>query len=293
MPHRLGWQMIQQLFREGTLQGDWDSNDRGTNLFWYTLDWPRNPCYPRYYFAAQFQQKGRKESGVSPAFDLGRYALIGQVWNRERLQLELYEFAPLDGPMGQVMLWREPEVYTTTVTPGDFRTLPYTESAPTISHPLASPAVFRPAPEALQQIAAHYHDPRITQVRDKVALLGYDLDTQCFKPGGVLIVTLYWKAMEVVNLPYKVFVHLVEATSARTVTQADDVPACGTQPTARWRVDEIVSDRHLVVLPDELSHGTHILRVGLYEPQTQQRMDVLDVAGNPQETFLDLTTVVW
>lgn len=296
MPHRLGWQMIQQLFLAGTLQGDWDSNDRGTNLFWYTLGWPRNPCYPRYYFAAQFQQKGREDVATSPAFDLNRYARIGQVWKRERLQMDVYEFAPLGGLEGQTALWREPEVYTTFVTPEDFRRLPYTEltePGPTISHSLASPAVFRPAPEALQQIAAHYNDARITQVRDQVALLGYDLDTRWLKPGGVLVITLYWQAMDVVNLPYKVFVHLVDAASAHTVAQADDLPACGTRPTARWRIGEIIPDRHLIVLPDDLSYGPYILRVGLYEPQTQQRMDVLDVAGNPQGTFLDVTTMVW
>jgi hypothetical protein len=291
MPHRLGWQMIQQLFRAGTLHGDWDSNDRGTNLFWYTLGWPRNSCYPRYYFAAQFQQKGREEATTPPAFDLNRYVRIGQVWNRERLQIEVYEFAPLAGLEGQIARWSEPEVYTALITPDDFRTLPYTEPSPTISHPLESPAIFRPAQEALRQIAAHYNDPRITQVRDRVMLLGYDLDTQWLKPGGVLIITLYWQAMDAVNLPYKVFVHWVDAAAARTVAQSDDVPACGTRPTARWRIGEVVPDRHVVTLPDGLSPGAYILRVGLYELQTQQRMDVLDVAGNPQGTFLDVATI--
>ncbi|MGC8879085.1 MAG: glycosyltransferase family 39 protein [Anaerolineae bacterium] len=291
MPHRLGWQMIQQLFLEGTLQGDWDSNDRGTNLFWYTLGWPRNPCYPRYYFAAQFQQKGKEDTPTSPAFDLKRYVRIGQIWNRERLQIDVYTFDPLRGPAGQPTLWREPEIYTTFVTPGGFRALPYPGPGPTVPTPLSSPAVFRPAPEALQQIAAHYNDARITQVRDRVALLGYDLDTQWLKPGGVLVLTLYWQAMEVVNLPYKVFVHLVDAAAARTVAQADNLPACGTRPTSRWRIGEIVPDRHIVPLPDNLLAGTYVLRVGLYEPQTLQRMDLLDVAGHSQGTSLDVTSI--
>jgi len=291
MPHRLGWQMIQQLFLEGTLQGDWDSNDRGTNLFWYTLGWPRNPCYPRYYFAAQFQQKGEEDTTASLAFDLKRYVHIGQIWNRERLQIDVYTFDPLRGSAGQPAFWREPEIYTTFVTPGDFRALPYPEPGPTISTPLSSPAIFRPAPGALQQIAAHYNDARITQVRDRVALLGYDLDTHWLKPGGVLVLTLYWQAMDGVNLPYKVFVHLVDAAAARTVAQADDLPACGTRPTSRWRIGEIVPDRHIVPLPDNLLAGTYVLRVGLYEPQTLQRMDLLDVAGHSQGTSLDVTNI--
>ncbi|MGQ9792681.1 MAG: glycosyltransferase family 39 protein [Anaerolineae bacterium] len=291
MPHRLGWQMIQQLFLAGTLQGDWDSNDHGTNLFWYTLGWPRNPCYPRYYFAAQFQQKRKEDTTTPPAFNLDHYVRIGQVWNRERLQIDVYEFAPLRNMAGKTTFWREPEVYSTFVTPGDFRTSPYTKPNPTIRTPLASPAVFHPAPEALQQIAVHYNDARITQVRDRVALLGYDLDVHWLRPGGALVITLYWQAMDAVSLPYKVFVHLVDVPAARTVVQADDLPACGTRPTARWRIGEIVPDRHVLVLPDDLAIGTYILRVGLYEPQTQQRLDLLDVAGNPQGTAIDVTTI--
>jgi 4-amino-4-deoxy-L-arabinose transferase-like glycosyltransferase len=289
MPHRLGWQMIQQRFLDGTLQGDWDSNDHGTNLFWYTMGWPRNPCYPRYYFATQFQQK-EKEETTQPAFNLNRYIHIAQVWNRDRLQMDVYEFAPLHARV-QPAIWAEPEVYTSSVTPADFRMLPYTEPEPVISVPLASPAIFRPAPAALQHIADYYGDTRISQVRDKVALIGYDLNTQWAMPGGVVILTLYWQAVDVVNLPYKVFVHLDDTTTARTIAQADDLPACGTRPTSRWRVGEIVPDRHVVELPDNLAVGEYVLRIGLYEPQTQQRMDLLDVAGHPQGTSLEVTTI--
>jgi hypothetical protein len=204
--------------------------------------------------------------------------------------MDIYEFAPLQASV-QPAIWAEPEVYTSSVTPADFRTLPYTEPEPVISVPLASPAIFRPAPAALQHIADHYGDTRINQVRDKVALMGYDLNTQRAMPGGVLTLTLYWQAVDVVNLPYKVFVHLDDTTTARTIAQADDLPACGTRPTPRWRVGEIVPDRHVVELPDDLATGEYVLRVGLYEPQTQQRMDLLDAAGHPQGTSLEVTTI--
>jgi hypothetical protein len=288
-PHRLGWQMINQLYLDGTLQGDWDSNDSGSNLFWYTLGWPRNPCYPRYYFAATFQQKGRDSDAVAPTYSLDRYARIGQVWNRDRLQMDVYEFAPL-GDARQPVIWAEPEHYDSYVTPSDFRTLPYTEAAPVASIPLSEPAVFRPGPAALEQIAAHYGDARIIGVKDRVALIGYDLDEQWARPGGVLVLTLYWQALDVVNLPYKVFVHLVGA-GGQTLAQADDLPACGTRPTQRWRTGEVVADRHVAALPPDLPVGEYDLQVGLYEPGTGQRMDRLDALGNPQGTAYRLTTV--
>lgn len=288
-PHRLGWQMVNRLFLDGTLQGDWDSNDSGSNLFWYTLGWPRNPCYPRYYFAATFQQKDRDPDATSPAFSMDRYARIGQIWNRDRLQMDVYEFAPLGGAR-PLVVWSEPEHYDTFVTPADFRTLPYSDPLPEITTPLPEPAVFRPAPAALGLIAERYGDERITGVQDRAALTGYDLDLRWNSPGGVVVVTLYWQALDTVNLPYKVFVHLEDGTG-RTWAQADDFPACGTRTTRSWRTGQVVTDRHVVALPADIPPGEYALQVGLYEPQTEQRMDWLDALGNPQGTAYRLAAV--
>jgi hypothetical protein len=291
--------MIDQLYLQGTLEGDWGSNDDGSNLFWYTLGWPRNPCYPRYYFAAQFLQKGETDAAAA-AFPLTKYAHIGQVWNRDRLQIDVYEFAPFPpeggtqtwGIPGKMSVWSEPLRYDPDITPGDFRSLPYQEPVPVISTPLPTQAVFRPSPVALQTIAGHYGDPRITGVRDMVALLGYDLGTQWARPGGVVVLTLYWQAVDTVNLPYKIFVHLEEqGAEPKTWSQSDTLPACGTRPTQGWQVGKIITDRHVIDLPPDVPGGDYVVRVGLYEPQTQQRMDVLDVMGNPQGTRLDLVNV--
>ena len=286
-PHRLGWQMVNHLFLDRTLQGDWDSNDAGSNLFWYTLGSPHSPCYPRYYFAAQFRQREAGDDVGEPAFSLNRYARIGQIWNRDRLEMDVYEFAPLGG-RGETAAWLEPARYDSFVTPGDFRAAPHEAPLPAISTLLPAAAVFRPGPAALRQIADGYADARIVGVRDKVALVGYDLDDRWARPAGVVALTLYWQALEVVNLPYKVFVHLESTGDTPTWAQADDLPACGTRPTPSWPVGQVVADRHLLELPPDIPAGDYLLRVGLYEPRTAQRMDLLDVLGNPQGTGLDL-----
>jgi hypothetical protein len=293
-PHRLGWQMINNLYLQGRLQGDWDSNDQGSNLFWYTLGSPRNPCYPRYYFLAEFQQN--EEAGQElPNFSLSDYVQIGQVWNRDRLQIEVYEFAPM-GRDNEIVIWPEPVHYTSFVLPEDFRSFPYVEvSSPAISNPSPDPPAFRPSPLVLQQIADQYSDPRIVNVRDKVALMGYDLDGTWARPGGVVVLTLYWQAVDVVNLPYKTFVHLVsdggQGSEPKLWAQSDDYPACGTDSTQHWQVGQTVVDRHVIRLPADVPPGDYLLQVGLYEPQTGLRMDFLDVLGNPQGTSFVLTRV--
>jgi hypothetical protein len=291
-PHRLGWQMIHQLYAQGELQGDWDSNDDGSNLFWYTLGAPRNPCYPRYYFRTQFRQ--REEDVESPSFDEADYVHIGQVWNNNRLQIDIYEFWPTSKT--ELNLRPEPAHYSAAVMPADFYTLPFEEPKDDITRPLPDPPLFRPSPTALAQIAEHYGDPRIVNVRDTVALAGYDLTDTWAEPGGLITVTLHWQAAEVVNLPYKIFVHLEgNGSSSEPVklwAQADDFPACGTRPTNRWPVGKTLTDRHVLRLPADMPPGEYQLRVGLYEPQTGLRMDLLDNLGNPQGISFDLTGIV-
>ncbi len=290
-PHRLGWQMVNQLYRQGGLQGDWDSNDHGANLFWYTLGAPRQPCYPRYYFLTEFEQKDSEGDPPPNLAEMG-YGLIGQVWNRDRRQLEIYELAPA-GSDRELTIWAEPSTYRPNLMPQDFETWPYEQHQATIeevAQPLSPPPTFKPSPAALAEIANHYQDPRIKQVRDSVALVGYQLDQRWQKPGGAILLTLYWQAVEVVNLPYKIFTHL-ENNAGELWSQADDLPACGSRPTQRWRVGEIVADRHLLKLPANLPPGDYRIQVGLYEPETGLRMDRLDSLGNPQGVSFELTTV--
>ena len=293
-PHRLGWQMIHHLYAQGKLQGDWDSNDEGSNLFWYTLGWPRNPCYPRYYFLTQFEQREDSDRATLDLAQAG-YVPVGQIWNRERRQMDIYEFAPLGYP-GELERWPEPAHYDSFVVPADFQSLPHEVIEPQIPRLLPNPAAFRPSPQALQQIADHYGDPRIVNVRDKVALLGYDLDETWAKPGGVIMLTLYWQALEVVNLPYKIFTHLesdpAATGSTQLWTQADDFPACGSQSTRHWTVGQAAADRHALRLPPDLPAGEYIIRVGLYEPQTGLRMDLLDILENPQGISFELVKVM-
>jgi hypothetical protein len=291
--------MINHLYTQGYLRGDWDSNDYGSNLFWYTLGSPRTPCYPRYYFLTQLEQ--REDADQTLSFPLTDYVQIGQVWNRDRLQVDVYEFAPTGRPLGEMggddeaAIWSEPDRYTSFVVPNHFFSFPYEETAPNISVSLPDSPQFHPSPAALQQIADHYGDSRIVNVRDKVALIGYDLDDTWAEPGGVIVLTLYWQAVDVVNLPYKAFAHLesleAEEGAPQLWAQADDFPACGTRSTQRWQVGEIVADRHIVRLPAEISPGDYLLRVGWYEPQTGLRMDLLDSLGNPQGTSFELTRV--
>jgi hypothetical protein len=153
---------------------------------------------------------------------------------------------------------------------------------------LAPPIQYSLSSEAKTQLADAI-DSRLAQVGDQVALVGYQVDETWSQPGGAVLVTLYWQAVETPHLPFKVFVHLA---GEQMTVQGDDFPACGTLQMPRWRAGQLIADRHLLQLPPDATSGDYRLEVGIYEPQTGLRMDWLDEAGNPAGSGYYLTDIV-
>ena len=85
------------------------------------------------------------------------------------------------------------------------------------------------------------------------------------------MVPLVWRAEAETPTDYRVFVHLVDATGA-IVAQSDAAPAGWTRPTTGWLPGEYVLDTHILTLPATLPDGPLSLRVGLYDPDTGQRL---------------------
>ncbi len=56
------------------------------------------------------------------------------------------------------------------------------------------------------------------------------------------------------------------------VAQSDAAPSEWTRPTTGWLPGEYVTDTHTLILPEMLPDGPLSLRVGLYDPDTGQRL---------------------
>jgi hypothetical protein len=75
------------------------------------------------------------------------------------------------------------------------------------------------------------------------------------------------------------------------VAQADGVPVCWSYPTDRWRPGQVIADQHAISIPPETSPGTYPLDVGFFLPDTFERLELLDIAGNPAGVSVTLTEV--
>jgi hypothetical protein len=97
-------------------------------------------------------------------------------------------------------------------------------------------------------------------------------------PGSELGVTFYWGALERPAGNYTVFVHLIDEQD-NMVASHDGRPMRGWYSTLAWQPGHTIPDEHLIPLPAELPSAAYRLRVGLYLPETGDRLPVLDAAG--------------
>ncbi len=93
----------------------------------------------------------------------------------------------------------------------------------------------------------------------------------------VLWVTLRWSADDRLDADYTVFVHLVAAEGdATAIAQGDAPPLDGRWPTSLWIPGVTLDDVHTLPLPGDLAVGTYDLLVGLYDPESGERLRLPD-----------------
>jgi hypothetical protein len=114
-----------------------------------------------------------------------------------------------------------------------------------------------------------YHPQHNTAVNfgSTVRLTGYDLSVT--ENGYDL--TLYWEPLSPPAEDFTLFLHLLNA-NGDIVSQADRPPTGGAYPTSWWALGEHIADRHSLLPAAEVT----ALKLGLYSPQSGQRLPVAD-----------------
>jgi hypothetical protein len=107
---------------------------------------------------------------------------------------------------------------------------------------------------------------------EQIALVGYQ-----FEPTEDYIsVTIAWQAQKSRLPDYTVFVQLLDAETNQRLAGVDTQPLKGEWPTSRWVRGEVVVDKYTVAVPPDLPPGFYKVIVGLYRPQTGQRLTLPD-----------------
>ncbi len=125
---------------------------------------------------------------------------------------------------------------------------------------------------------------------DWVQFVGHDLGNLKWQRGERVVLTLYWRPTDAAPPPrdYSVFVHLL-SPDGTLLTAFDAPPAGGTYPTRFWRPGESILDYRALRIPPDLPTGPAILRIGIYDPLSGERLPVT-VDGEPAGDGLVIET---
>jgi mannosyltransferase len=65
----------------------------------------------------------------------------------------------------------------------------------------------------------------------------------------------------------------------RLVAQQDSAPVYETYPTDQWKAGQYILDEHLIPIDATVPPGRYWLKVGLYTPESGERLIARDQAG--------------
>lgn len=122
-------------------------------------------------------------------------------------------------------------------------------------------------------------------------LVGYNLLEPYIFPGAYLPVELCWRPLSQTDVPYTVFVQLLdlgqldEQASPGVWGQRRTYPGLGNLPTDRWPLDWLFCDKVLVQLsPDTPTPLGAAIEVGFIDPRTESRLQAASAEGDLLET---------
>jgi 4-amino-4-deoxy-L-arabinose transferase-like glycosyltransferase len=257
-PHRGGWKAVGALYAQGVLQGSYSANEETITTSWYVrgVPWCRDAA--DYYFITSVVHD---EDKIPEDRIRRNNHLVGRVWSEGQAVLEIYGHQPVD----------EPVDYDLAELEGVF-------------DDAALPNVWLWAlePTAPQRRV----DAR---VEDRAILVGADMSDQVVA-GETMALALHWQPIAAFDGDYVVFVH-VEVEGERIWGQSDARPVCGTLPTIDWVPGETVIDGRFLRIDPATPPGEYPVIVGLYDPQTGERLPVSGSDANEWGNAIYLGTV--
>jgi hypothetical protein len=108
----------------------------------------------------------------------------------------------------------------------------------------------------------------------RIIFHGYSLPASPVSAGNQVPLTLVWQAQTASETDFAIFVQ-VRDTANNTVASADHQPYLGLVPTSTWPAGAVLQEVTWLDIPDDLPAGQYNIYVGLYHPDTLERLPLL------------------
>ncbi|HEY86036.1 MAG TPA: hypothetical protein G4N96_13090 [Chloroflexi bacterium] len=129
-----------------------------------------------------------------------------------------------------------------------------------------------------QPLQVDFADQTCLEPGRKIRLLGVDLPSQTISPDDEFSLVAYWRALQKLDTNYAVFLHL-DAPDGQTVAAVDQLHP-NDIPTANWPPSLYLRNPLTLRVPANALPIRYSLRVGLYNPQSGQRLPLQDGSGD-------------
>ena len=130
--------------------------------------------------------------------------------------------------------------------------------------------------------------PLRVRFADQIDLLGYSLSDRSLVAGESLELDLIWSPRGRPTRDYTVFIHLLDS-EGQIQGQADSPPKGGAFPTSVWDAGEVISDPRTISLGPDLPPGEYSLAIGLYDPETGRRLELVDEDNRGEGDHVTIT----
>lgn len=124
---------------------------------------------------------------------------------------------------------------------------------------------------------------------DKIALVGYSFDRRTVRPGETLTLTLYWEGLSDMGENYSVFIQV--QGQDEIWARKDLWLLAGDAPTLTWKVGQQVETRYTLTLDPNTPPVVCDVKIGIYLPQTGERLKLLADDGFPLDTRVFLSKI--
>lgn len=106
----------------------------------------------------------------------------------------------------------------------------------------------------------------------QISLIAYDMPRLQYRPGETISLTFFWRAIMLPATNYHLFIHLTTPEGG-IVSQIDTPPQGG---PANWQSGQVIVDPYVLPIPPTTAIGDYQLRIGFYNPATNQRLPILN-----------------
>ena len=134
--------------------------------------------------------------------------------------------------------------------------------------------------------------PISAQMGASIRLTGYDIVPQpsisASQPPTTL--TLHWQSTAKIPIAYTVFTQLI-GPDGQVWAQWDNPPQAGRYPTTAWDRTDAVIDRYTLSLREGAPAGDYRLLIGMYDPNSGERLPIKLNGQQQPHNALELTTI--